>query len=67
MAEEKPRAPRARKKTTDAEKEAAVGKTSTKRPSGAKADALASKPATKKKAPATPRAKKTPACGRRAG
>ena len=59
MAEEKPRAPRARKKSTEADKEAAVGKTSAKRPSGAKATASASKPATKKKAPATPRAKKS--------
>ena len=60
MAEEKPRAPRARKKTTEADKEAVVGKASAKRPSGTKATASASKPAAKKKAPATPRAKKTP-------
>ena len=60
MAEEKPRAPRARKKSSEADKEAVVGKTSAKRPSGTKATASASKPATKKKAPATPRAKKAP-------
>ena len=60
MTEEKPRAPRARKKTTEADKGAVVGKTAAKRPSGIKATASASKPAAKKKAPATPRAKKTP-------
>ena len=60
MAEEKPRAPRARKKTTEADKEAVVSKTSAKRPSGTKATASAAKATTKKKTPATPRAKKTP-------
>ena len=61
MAEEKPRAPRARKKTTKAEAEVATDKTTAKRPSGAKAAAAASKPAAqKKKPPATPRAKKAP-------
>ena len=59
MTEEKPRAPRARKKTTEADKGAVVGKTAAKRPSGTKATASVSKPATKKKAPATPRAKKS--------
>ena len=59
MAEEKPRAPRARKKTTEADKEAVVSKTSAKRPSGTKATASAAKATTKKKAPATPRAKKS--------
>ena len=49
MAEEKPRAPRARKKTTEADKEVGVGKTSVRRPSGAKATASALKPAAKKK------------------
>ena len=59
MAEEKPRAPRARKKTTEAENEAVAGKAAAKRPSRSKAAASASKPATtKKKTPATPRAKK---------
>ena len=60
MAEEKPRAPRARKKTTEAETKAAEGKTTAKRPSRAKAAASAPKPAaTKKKtAAATSRAKK---------
>jgi len=60
MAEEKPRAPRARKKTTEAENEAVAGKAAAKRPSRSKAAASASKPATaKKKTPATPRAKKS--------
>jgi len=59
MAEEKPRAPIARKKTTKADKGAVVGKTSAKSPSGTKAAASASKPAAKKKAPATPRAKQS--------
>ena len=45
MAEEKPRAPRARKKTTEAETEAAEGKTTAKRPSRAKAAASTPKPA----------------------
>jgi len=62
MAEEKPRAPRARKKTTEADKEVGVGKTSVRRPSGAKATASALKPAAKKKtAAATSRAKKNTA------
>ena len=59
MTEEKPRAPRARKKTTEADKEAVVGKASAKRSSGTKAAASAAKATTKKKTPATPRAKKT--------
>jgi hypothetical protein len=59
MAEEEPRAPRARKKITEAEREAAGGKSPGKRPSVTKASASASKSATKKKAPATPRAKKS--------
>jgi hypothetical protein len=49
MAEEKPRAPRARKKTTKAETEAAEGKTTAKQPSRAKAAASTPKPAAKKK------------------
>ncbi len=59
MAEEKPRAPRARKKTTEADKEAVVGKASVKRSSGTKATASSAKATTKKKAPATPRVKKS--------
>ena len=62
MAEEKPRAPRARKKTTEADKETGVGKTSAKRPSGTKATASASKPAAKRKAvAATSRPRKSSA------
>jgi hypothetical protein len=49
MAEEKPRATRARKQTTKAETEAAEGKTTAKRPSRAKAAASTPKPAAKKK------------------
>jgi len=60
MAEEKPRASRARKKTTEAEKEAAEGKTTAKRPSRAKAAAPTPKPAAKKKtAAATSRPRET--------
>jgi hypothetical protein len=59
MAEEKPRAPRARKKTTEADKEAALGKASAKRSSGTKATVSAAKATTKKKTPASPRAKKS--------
>jgi len=61
MAEEKPRAARARKKTTKAETEAAEGKTTAKRPSRAKAAASTPKPAaTKKKTvAATSRPRKT--------
>jgi nitrous oxide reductase len=59
MAEEKPRAPRARKKTTEADKKTVVGKTAAKRFSGIKATSSASTSATKKKAPAAPRAKKS--------
>ena len=60
MAEEKPRAPRARKKATETENDTGASKASAKRPSGAKDTVSASKPAAKKKAPATPRARKTP-------
>ena len=60
MAEEKPRAARARKKTTKAETEAAEGKTTAQRPSRAKAAASTPKPATKKKTvAATSRPRKT--------
>ena len=62
MAEEKPRAPRARKKTTKAETEAAEGKTTAKRPARAKAAASTPKPAAKKKTvAATSRPRKTTA------
>ena len=62
MAEEKPRAPRARKKTTEAETKAAEGKTTAKRPSRDKDAASTPKPAAKKKtAAATSRAKKNTA------
>ena len=59
MAEEKPRAPRARKKTTEADGEAVVGKASAKRSSGTKTTASAAKATTKKKTPTAPRAKKS--------
>ena len=59
MAEEEPRAPRARKKTTEPETEAVAGKTAAERPSRAKITMSAAKPAAKKKTVATTsRAKK---------
>jgi len=57
MAEEKPRAPRARKKSSEAHKDVDVSKKPAKAPSRARATATAAESAPKKKAPATPRAK----------
>lgn len=63
MAEEKPRASRARKKTTEAEKtESAIGKTAAKKPTRAKSTTSAPKAATSKKTvAATSRPGKSPA------
>ena len=68
MAEEKPRAPRARKKATETEKEVAADKTTAKRPSRAKAATSTPKPAAKKKtAAATSRPRKAKVVAVRAG